>query len=1187
MKNSEILKKAKEIILSAKGKTLLLEERKLKAIELAALMLTEAKTIETVKEKKIQDQLAKMMQDENGKSFLIQMTDQSFRSCNPKRTISQINFLLNKYGVPKFLNKVEQLGISSIEYLGSFFPSLFASLTKQMIRKKTAQVILPGEPNKLIRHIRRRKKENVRVNLNHLGEAILGEDEAKRRLNTYLSDLEKPEIDYVSIKISTICSQLNLLSFEETLNMIIPRLSSLYRAARQNKIVKNGMRVSKFVNLDMEEFRDLNLTVEAFKRVLEQEEFRDFSAGIVLQSYIPDSYLTQQELTLWAIKRIANGGAPIKIRIVKGANLAMEQVEASLRMWPQAPYEKKEDVDANYKRMLSYGAKKEHAKAVHLGVASHNLFDIAYALILASENEIAHFVSFEMLEGMADHMRRVVQELSGSMLLYCPAATKEEFQNAVAYLVRRLDENTAPGNFLREAFSLMPGSSDWKNQAELFASSCDKALEFDFLPRRTQNRFLEPKKIALSSPFENEADTDFSLTENRKWAERIIGKWLLEKIGQIPLHIADEFVVTEKYASKASPYKQELYRFSLADHQQIEKAVQTAELSQAKFGKTALQERMKLLSAIAHEVRSQRADLIGAMVLEGNKSVMEADAEISEAIDFAEYYLRKAEELAKIEEVELKPKGVALIASPWNFPCSIPLGGITAALMAGNSVLFKPAKEAVLTGFLLAKICWKAGVSPEVLQFIMCEDEKEGSQLIQDPRIQIVVLTGATATAKLFYKLRPGLHLLAETGGKNAMIVTSLADRDLTVKELVHSAFSYSGQKCSACSLAICEREVYEDLNFREQLKSAASSLKVGPAFHLSSKVTPLIGSASPQLHYGLTKLEEGEEWLLKPVQDKDNPNLWSPGIRLHVKPGSISHQTEFFGPVLSLMCADNLEHAVELANGTAYGLTSGLQSLDEREQAYWMDHIEAGNLYINRSITGAIVQRQPFGGCKESSFGAGLKAGGPNYLIEFMNKTEKKAPIERNEPKAEIKAFRSLLNGLSPKELELFDASIGSYAFYWNHLFSKSEDVSLCVGQDNFLKYVPRKEMAFRVQEGDSLLDIARVAAAAKTCGTEIEISASHPIKGLKLIIENEKAFIQRIKLGKIKRVRLLKDPSEDLKNSLAENACNVVQEKVFSHGRFELLHYLREVALSIDYHRYGNLGAREKEKRTALVQS
>lgn len=1185
MTSSQAIIKGKEMILSVKGKSLSIDERREKAIDLAALMLTEAHRIETAKEKKIQAQLAKMMGDENGKNFLIQMTDQSFRSEDSKRVVNQIKFLINKFGSPQFLGAFERFGMNTVKYCGPMLPNLFTSLIKYMIRQETSQVILPGEEKKLIPHIKARKSEGVRVNLNRLGEAILGEDEAQKRLQTYLNDLSKPEIDYISVKISTICSQLNLLSWEETLSVIVERLTKLYRASKENTTLKNGVRCQKFVNLDMEEYRDLNLTVEAFKRVLETDEFRNFSAGIVLQAYVPDSYLVQQELTLWAMKRVNSGGAPIKIRIVKGANLAMEQVESSIRLWPQAQYETKSDVDANYKRMLSYGVEKEHAKAANLGIASHNLFDIAYGLILCSENEIEKYVCFEMLEGMADHMRRVVQDLSGDMLLYCPAATKQEFQNAVAYLVRRLDENTAPGNFLREAFSLVPDSEQWKKQADLFSKSCFDAKTVSFHQRRTQNRFLESKKPDIFSPFENEADTDFSLTQNRKWAEKIIEKWSHKDIEQIPLHIGEEFILTEKFGTKKLENGRS-YRYSLADSSQVNQAIEIAVLAQKKYAKKSLNEHAEILASIAHELRLQRGDLIGAMILDGNKTVVEADVEISEAIDFAEYYYRSMKDLLAIEGINFSQKGVCLVASPWNFPCSISLGGITAALMTGNSVLFKPAQESVLVGFMISKICWKAGVPPEMLQFIICDDEPTGSLLIKDKRIDIVVLTGATSTAKLFHKLRPGIDLMAETGGKNAMIITSLSDRDLSVKDLVQSAFSFSGQKCSACSLAILEAEVYDDLEFRELLKSATMSLKVGSAFNLSTKVNPLIGPPNSNLKFGLTTLEDGEEWLLKPVQDKDNPNLWSPGIRLGCKPKSISHTTEFFGPVLTLMRATNLEHAIELANGTPYGLTSGLQSLDEREQKYWLQSIEAGNCYINRGITGAVVQRQPFGGCKESSFGHGLKAGGPNYLTRFMREVEVELPKQMDMPKSQVKALSALLNKSTASELQLFNTSIGSYAYFWNHEFSQPKDKSLCIGQDNFLKYVPQKGMVFRIQPQDSLVDVLRVVAAALTCGTILEISSSKKIEGLEVKEETESTFIERVKKDNIRRIRFLSPLSDKLTNALANQSCNVILSKVLSNGRLELLNYIREVAISIDYHRYGNLGDREKEIRTPLIK-
>lgn len=1186
-KDKSDIEKAKELIASVKGKPMGVDQRKNIAIELAALILNAAQHNQTKKERRIQAQLSRMMDDPVGKNFMTQFTDQGFRSHNAKRVANQLQYILHKLGVPQFLSWGRRAGLYFLQWFGGVFPQVMVPLTKRMLRQETSQVILPGEKEELSRHMAERKKEGIRINLNHLGEAILGEDEAKHRLQIYLDDLAKPEVEYVSIKISTICSQINLLAWEDTLAILSSRLKSLYRAAQNNLYVRaDGTKVSKFVNLDMEEYRDLLLTVELFKTVLDDEEFKHHSAGIVLQAYLPDSFAIQQELTDWAARRVAAGGAPIKIRLVKGANLAMEQVEAALRLWPQAPYDSKTDVDANFKRMLAYGCIAERAYAAHLGVASHNVFDIAYALLLRAEDETEAYVSFEMLEGMADPVRRVVQELSGGMLLYCPTATEEEFQNAVAYLVRRLDENTAPENFLRHAFHLTPGSAEWKRQADAFSKACLEAGKVSHSPRRQQNRFLKPDAADSCHPFQNEPDTDWSLPQNRKWAEAILDAWSNYHGNTLPLQIGGSFVVAAQSARGEDPsrFGKELYRYSLAAWKEIDHALDIAVESQKNWQRVSLDERIEILGRVAHQLKIQRGKLLGCMVADTGKTLPEADVEISEAIDFAEYYRRNVEEISLLEDIRWEAKGVVLVASPWNFPCSIPAGGILAALAAGNSVLFKPAPEAVLTGWELVNLFWKAGVSKEVLQFITCEDEPVGSQLIKDPRISAVILTGATATAKRFLKMRPGLDLLAETGGKNAIIVTNLSDRDLAVRDIVQSAFGYAGQKCSACSLVICEREVYHDPVFREQLRDAAASLRVGTAWNLATKMTPLIRQPNATLAYGLTTLDPGEEWLLRPQQDPENPNLWSPGIKLGVKEGSASHQQEFFGPVLSVMCADNLSHALKIANGTSYGLTSGLHSLDEREHRYWKDHIEAGNCYINRGITGAIVQRQPFGGCKESHFGPGSKAGGPNYLMQLMNAEQFSLPRQQESATREIRALGNMLT--NAEELNVWQKSIGSYAFFWKHYFSKSHDPSKVQGQDNLLEYVPQKQMVFRIQSGDKLLDILRVQAAALTCGALLEISGDHPIKGMAVTVETEEQFIKRLQRDQMKRIRFLRKPSQALQKVLAHAACNVLVKPVMANGRVELLNYLREVSFSVDYHRYGNLGEREGEKRAALAQ-
>ena len=327
--NSRLIDNARTIIRTVKGKQLSEGDRCEKAIELAACMLAESLRIQTAAEKKQQSQIAGMVNDVKGKVFTTCMTDQCFRTNNCARTADQMVFLIHKYGIPSFLSKATKGELKAFEWFGKYLPNLFVPIAKERVRKETSAVILPGEPDALARHMKKRREQGVRINLNHLGEAILGEEEAKRRLDIYLEDLSKPEVEYISVKISTICSQINLLAWEETLSILSQRLKRLYRSAKEHQFVRyDGTLTPKFVNLDMEEYRDMPLTVELFKRTLDDPEFTGLSAGIVLQSYLPDSFLVQQELTSWALERVKNGGAPIKIRIVKGANLAMEQVEA-------------------------------------------------------------------------------------------------------------------------------------------------------------------------------------------------------------------------------------------------------------------------------------------------------------------------------------------------------------------------------------------------------------------------------------------------------------------------------------------------------------------------------------------------------------------------------------------------------------------------------------------------------------------------------------------------------------------------------------------------------------------------------------------------------------------------------------------------------------------------------------------
>ncbi|MFA6916276.1 MAG: proline dehydrogenase family protein [Parachlamydiales bacterium] len=1162
------------------------EKRIEDAIALTAILLKIAKEEQCPDEKQQQLMIAHLMENASGKLFITELTDQCFRTENNTRIADQIRYVIQKRGIPKGLPFTAGIELKAFSMLSKAFPSFLVPFVKQSIRKQVASVVVPGEPDKLKSYLDKRKKEGFRINLNYLGEAILGETEAQHRLNIYLNYLQQPEIDYISIKPSSIYSQINLLAWDKTLKILTERLRTLFKSAHEK---------DKFVNFDMEEYRDLAMTVEVFKKILDEPEFLQFSAGIALQSYIPDSHLYQQELTQWALNRVSKGGAPIKIRIVKGANLAMERVEASLKGWELAPYKEKWETDTNFIRMVDYALKPEHAKAVHIGIGSHNLFDISYALLLRAETELEKEVIFEMLEGMAPHISRAVKTIAGELLLYSPAVEEKEFHTALAYLMRRLDENTAPENFLHALFSMNVDTNEWHQQAKEFKLSCEVQQNVKFTPNRNQNRGRDTSAIPLfQNMFHNEPDTDWSQKGNRKWIETVIKQWEALKAVNIPLSIGGKAVPGQSSLPGIDPSRPEypLYTYQLAGKEQVDQAV---EIAKAGWKNSTLHERSGILQKVADELRRERGNLIGAMTADGGKTINEADAEVSEAIDFCEYYRRNAEDWALFNDIEWQSKGAVAVIPPWNFPCAIPVGGIAAALAAGNAVIFKPAAETVLVAWTLVQAFWRAGVPQHVLQFITGEDETTGTALIQHPQISAVILTGGTATAQHLLKLNPHIHLCAETGGKNSIIVTQLADRDLAIKDIIQSAFSHSGQKCSACSLLILLPEVYDDPKFKENLRDATASLTVGSAWDPSSKITPLIRPPIGPLLRGLTEQALGEEWVLQPNPTTDNPYLWSPGIKWGVTPDSYSYQNELFGPVLSVMRANDLEHAIKLANGTPYGLTAGIHSLDDREVQVWAEKIQAGNLYVNRSITGAIVSRQPFGGTKQSSFGPGLKAGGPNYLTQLFNPQQRGLPNDKGMlPDTLLHLNKHVQDlGWNADKLELWNSSLASYAYFQDLYFNSEHDPVHLMGQDNLLKYVPRRNVIIRIQIGDDPGDVLRLCAAGIISSSAVEVSLPPALitheyfpasllskyPSLHFIAEDEGQLAHRMKDNRVNTVRYLSKPTDYAANALANNGCAIFVAAPLANGRLELLHFLREIALSIDYHRYGYLGDRAPE--------
>ncbi len=1189
------------------------------ALSLARAWQDRANQLLTSEEKAIQDQMNRLMNHPIDKVVLTKMIDQSFRPHDRSRVADQVNAILTSYGIPDFFPKVDRLLIQMFLGVGRYFPAFTVPKMISRMRDSSSRAIIPGEEDALLAHLLKRKKQGVRMNINHLGEALLGEKEARRRLDTYIEDMKNSEIEYISVKISTIYSQILPIAFDYTVATLKERLTELYSVASENMFVRSdGTQVPKFVNLDMEEYRDLDITKTAFMKTLDQAQFKNFSAGIVLQCYLPDSYNIQKELTEWAKKRLAAGGNPIKIRIVKGANMEMEQVESSIFNWPLATYNNKLEVDANYKRMVEYGLRSENVEAVQLGIASHNLFELAFASKLAEKRNLTDYFYFEMLEGMADHVRRALSEMSGDVLLYAPVAKKDEFINAIAYLIRRLDENTAGENFLRYSCNLQTGSKEWEFLQEQFLASVAYMDKASKTPNRIQNRMKEnfPEKMGTyyENEFYNEPDTDWCLSSNREWAEQIRRQWKKgpgDEPVKIPVVVAGREIFDTRpirdYTDLSNVNEKTgesvlVGQYALGNGDDARRAVETAKADPDGWRKKTARQRHEILSRAAMELRHARARLIGAAAANTGKVFTEADVEVSEAVDFAEYYPFSVKKYDEMENIQCKGKGVALVLTPWNFPIAIPCGGMVSSLAAGNTVIFKPASAAVMVAWELCQCLWNAGVSKNTLQFIPCSGSEVGSELTMHPDIDYIVLTGGTDTGMRILKDRPDVYLAAETGGKNATIVTAMADKDQALKNVIYSAFGNCGQKCSATSLLILEKEVYEDEHFKQQLVDGAQSFKTGPAWQFRNKMGPLVNKPDQDLRRGLTTLEAGETWALKPENLNGNPYMWTPGIKYDVKPGSYTHMTEFFGPLLAVMKAENMDHAIQLVNQTGYGLTSGLESLDKREQEKWKQQIKAGNLYINRGTTGAIVLRQPFGGMGKSALGAGIKVGGPNYVSQFMEFEETADPpigAIRGESYLLWLAREWRVELLWKKheewktDLEKTTKAIKSYIYNFEREFSREKDYFHLRGQDNILRYLPVGKVLVRLHEGDSLFDVLGRIAAVKVAGCELEISVptdlnngvtafllgreGKRIVGDALVMRQSDSELIRY-IPKVQRIRYASPdrvPAAVLKQA-AKTGFYISRTKVFMEGRLELLQYFQEQSICDNYHRYGNLGER-----------
>lgn len=872
--------------------------------------------------------------------------------------------------------------------LGSLAPGLMAGAIRKNVTAMAKMFITGESPDEALPVLKKARKNKMTFTADILGEATLSEKEANEYSNKCLEliswlskDAEKwdeialidrdhegamPKVN-VSVKMTALFSQVKDMAWDESKKTLKDRLRPIFRL---------GMEKGVFVNLDMEQYSVKHLTLEVFTELVSEPEFKNYKFfGIVIQAYLRDSFQDVKELTSFAKTR----GTPFWVRLVKGAYWDYETIEAEQRGWPVPVYTKKAESDANYEVCAKYLL--ENIKSIRPAFASHNVRTLAACMLYAEQLNIPkEAMEFQMLYGMAEPIKKTIVDMGYRMREYAPVG---ELIPGMAYLVRRLLENTSNESWLRGKFA------DNKTTAELLKDPASGL---------TPSSPIIPKK---EGRFYNEPLLDFAVKADREKMIKAIADVKATLPLQIPVVINNKEIRTNVNFDRVNPSQtdQIVAKVSMASVQDAENAMQAAQTAFATWKNVPAKERAALVDKLADIMSRDRFKLIATQVLEVGKPWAEADGDIGEAIDFCRYYARHMRELAsplkvggvpgENSEYIYRSRGVTAVIAPWNFPLAIIAGMVTAAAVTGNTVVMKPAEQSMAVAWGLMKMIQEAGFPAGVINFLPGYGEEVGEYIVNHKHTTTIAFTGSKAVGLHILnrasQVQPGQQhvkrVIIEMGGKNAVIIDNDADLDEAVDGVLYSAFGYSGQKCSAASRVIVLDEVYD--RFVDRMVESAKAMDILPAENPKASMGPVIDKEAYDRILGtIAEAEKNHKLLFK--ASVPGGGYFIPATIFGDVPGNANlAQQEVFGPVVAVIRAKNMDEALAIANSTEYALTGGLFSRSPATIARVKNEFEVGNLYINRGITGAMVDRHPFGGFKMS--GIGSKTGGPDYLKQYM----------------------------------------------------------------------------------------------------------------------------------------------------------------------------------------------------------
>ena len=877
-------------------------------------------------------------------------------------------------------------------------PWMSAAALRWNVSETARQFIAGRNPHDVIATLRKRRAQKIGFTVDVLGEAVVSEAEADEYAARYADLLDKlaretknwtdplgksaelfPVLN-LSVKISALYSQMSPAAPADAITHLCSKLRPLLRRARE---------LGAFINFDMESYALKNTTLELFKTILTEAEFKDWPhAGIVIQAYLRDSEHDLRDLIEWGRAR----GTRFAVRLVKGAYWDYETTKSGQNGSNPPVFLQKPESDANFEELTRVLFENEAIVTAAFG--SHNVRSIAHAQAVADELRVDRSrFEFQLLYGMAGPIKRALVEMGYRVREYCPIG---ELLPGMAYLVRRLLENTSNEGFLRAKFAEnVPAKELLRDPKELIKPAVARIAG-------SNQKNGASLRAAAGDIFRNAPLVSFIYKDSQdkmQSALREVRKRFGEKHS---LYIGGEKVWTDHLTPSVNPTEPtEIVGYGTdAGVDEAERAVKAARAAFEKWRWTPFEERAQLLERAADIMERRRYELSAVEVFEVGKPWSEADADIREAIDFCRFYAQQMRRLGRPKLTQQVPgeesyhhywpRGVAFVIAPWNFPIAILCGMASAGVVTGNAVIMKPSEQSIICGAMLMQVFEEAGVPPGVLNFLSGHGSVVGAHLVDHKDVDLVAFTGSREVGLKIWEsagiTRPGQRelkrVICEMGGKNAMIVDTDADLDETIMYSIYSAFGFQGQKCSALSRLILLEENYGRV--MERLISAAASLRIGNPEQPGIMVGPVIDEAAYRriLEY----IEIGKKEATLAFQAKEVPPhgyFIPPTIFTDVKPHMRIAREEIFGPVLSVMKVRDLDEALEVANGTDYALTGGFFSRSPDNIERVKARLEAGNVYINRSCTGAIVGRHPFGGFKMS--GSGTKAGGEDYLLHFL----------------------------------------------------------------------------------------------------------------------------------------------------------------------------------------------------------